>query len=220
MRNKLAAFLILVVSFAAISSAATFLILSPRASQPFMAMAVYSRTGLLGYLEPATNSSVTTGKPVNWTLSVTNNMGSAQFVMIIVRLGNSTLSSSNSTTSSSFPEIVMPERFIRDGDAFSISFNWTLQSVTPEQGGKLLHLQVEGEPVVMTGDNFRWIFELWTYDLTCGCFHYGYGPQSASAGVWLQVWFNPSSQNLTRVSITSPDPYSHRDGLCPLNRPS
>jgi len=193
MRNKLAAFLILVVSFAAISSATTFLILSPRASQPFMAMGVYSRMGLLGYLEPATNSSVTNGEPVNWTLSVTNNMGSAQFVMIIVRLGNSTLSSSNSTTPASFPEIVIPERFIRDGDTFSISFNWTLQSATQQQGKTLLNLQVDGEPVVMAGDNFRWIFELWTYDLVCACFHYGYGPQSASTGVWLQVWFNPSS---------------------------
>ncbi|OLE90904.1 MAG: hypothetical protein AUF79_07810 [Crenarchaeota archaeon 13_1_20CM_2_51_8] len=192
MRNKLAAFLILVVSFAAISSAATFFILSPRASQPFMAMGVYSRTGLLGYLEPATNSSITSGKPVNWTLSVTNNMGSAQFVTIIVRLANSTLSSSNSTTPSNFPEIVTHERFIRDGSTTSINFNWTIQSVTPQQGGKLLHLQVEGEPIVMAGDNFRWIFELWTYDLICRCFHYGYGPQSASTGVWLQVWFNPS----------------------------
>jgi len=190
-RNKLAAFLILVVSFAAISSAATFFILSPRASQPFMAMGVYSRMGLLGYLVPATNSSVTIGTSVNWTLSVTNNMGSAQFAMIIVRLANSTLSSSNSTAPSSFPEIVMPERFIRDGDTLSINFSWTLQSATLQQGKTLLNLQVDGEPVVIAGDNFRWIFELWTYDLVCGCFHYGYGPQSASTGVWLQVWFNP-----------------------------
>ncbi len=193
MQNKLATFLILLVSFAAIFSSGTYYVLSPRASQQFMAMGVYSRGGFLGYLSPATNSTVTTGRPVNWTISVTNNMGSAEFVMIIVRIANSTLSSSNSTTPSTFPRIVTPERFIGDEDTWSINFTWTLQSATPQQGGTLLNLQVEGEPVVIAGDNFRWIFELWTYDVVCRCFHYGYGPQSASTGVWLQVWFNPSS---------------------------
>ncbi|OLB67950.1 hypothetical protein AUI06_12265 [archaeon 13_2_20CM_2_52_21] len=193
MQNKLATFLILLVSFAAIFSSGTYYVLSPRASQQFMAMGVYSRGGFLGYLSPATNSTVTTGRPVNWTISVTNNMGSAEFVMIIVRIANSTLSSSNSTTPSTFPRIVTPERFIGDEDTWSINFTWTLQSATSQQGGTLLNLQVEGEPVVIAGDNFRWIFELWTYDVVCRCFHYGYGPQSASTGVWLQVWFNPSS---------------------------
>ena len=193
MQNKLATFLILLVSFAAIFSSGTYYVLSPRASQQFMAMGVYSRGGFLGYLSPATNSTVTTGRPVNWTISVTNNMGSAEFVMIIVRIANSTLSSSNSTTPSTFPRIVTPERFIGDEDTWSINFTWTLQSATPQQGGTLLNLQVEGEPVVIAGDNFRCIFELWTYDVVCRCFHYGYGPQSASTGVWLQVWFNPSS---------------------------
>jgi len=141
MQNKLATFLILLVSFAAIFSSGTYYVLSPRASQQFMAMGVYSRGGFLGYLSPATNSTVTTGRPVNWTISVTNNMGSAEFVMIIVRIANSTLSSSNSTTPSTFPRIVTPERFIGDEDTWSINFTWTLQSATPQQGGTLLNLQ-------------------------------------------------------------------------------
>ncbi len=193
LQDKLVVFLILLVSFAAIFSSATFYALSPRASQPLMAMGIYSRTGLLGYTVPATNSSVTSGDRLNWTLSVTNDMGSAQFVMIIARMANSTFPSSNSSTPSTFPEIVAPERFVGDGETSNIGFNWALQSVTPQSGGRLLlNLDVEGKPVVITGDSFRWIFELWTYDLVCGCFHYGYGPQNGSTGVWLQVWFNPS----------------------------
>ena len=191
--DKLAAFLILLISFAAIFSSATFYILSPSASQPFMAMGIYSRTGLVGYTEPATNSNVTSGDRLNWTLTVTNSMGSAQFVMIVARIANSTLPSSNSTTPSNFPEIVTPELFVGDGETSNVNFTWTLQSVTPQSGGRLLlNLTVQGNPVTIAGDNFRFIFELWTYDFVCSCFHYGYGPQNASTGVWLQVWFNPS----------------------------
>src|SRR5207247_3920939 len=92
MHNKLATFLILLVSFAAIFSSGTYYVLSPRASQQFMAMGVYSRGGFLGYLSPATNSTVTTGRPVNWTISVTTNMASAAYALIIVRIANTTLS--------------------------------------------------------------------------------------------------------------------------------
>jgi len=194
LQDKLVVFFILLVSFAAIFSSATFYALSPRASQSLMAMGIYSRTGLLGYTAPATNSTVTSGDRLNWTLSVINSMGSAQFVMIKARIANSTFPSSNSTAPSTFPEIVAPERFVGDGETSNISFDWALQSVTPQSGGRLLlNLEVEGNPVVITGDSFRWIFELWTYDLVCACFHYGYGPQNSSTGVWLQIWFNPSA---------------------------
>ncbi len=192
LQDKLAAFLILLISFAAVFSSATFYILSPSASQPFMAMGIYSQE-LLGYTQPATNSTVVAGNRLNWTLTVTNNMGSAQFVMLVARIANSTLPSSNSTTPSNFPEIVTPELFLGDGETSNVNFTWTLQSVTPQSGGRLLlNLTVQGQPVTIAGDNFRFIFELWTYDFVCSCFHYGYGPQNASTGVWLQVWFNPS----------------------------
>src|SRR5207247_9359923 len=85
LQDKLVVFLILLVSFAAIFSSATFYPLSPRARQPLMAMGIYSRTGLLGYSVPATNSSLRGGARLNWTLSVTNDIGLAQFVMIIPR---------------------------------------------------------------------------------------------------------------------------------------
>src|SRR5436305_13637579 len=109
LQDKLVVFLILLVSFAAIFSSATFYALSPRASQPLMGMGIYSRTGLLGYTVPPTNSSVTSGDRLNWTLSVTDDMGPAQLVMIIERRTNSPFQSCNYSTCPTLPATVAIE---------------------------------------------------------------------------------------------------------------
>ena len=202
-RNELPTLLIVTICFAAISSSVTFYILSPRASQAYMDLGISSQNGLQGFVS---NSTLHPGSTSNWTLSVTNRMGSSQFVMIIARIANSTLPPPNIATPSTwFPEITSPEQFVGDRDTMNIKFSWTLQNVTqtskPNQ--LFLILQIRGQPVIVSspvgaifGQNFRWIFELWTYDLSCGnllssgCFHYGYGPQTAPTGTWLQIWFN------------------------------
>lgn len=200
-RNEIATLLIVTICFATISSSITFYILSPKASQPFMDLGISSQTGLQGFVP---NSTLHPGNTLNWTLSVTNRMGSSQFVMIIARIANSTPPSPNVQTPSTFPEIATPEQFVGDGDTMNIPFIWTLQNVTQgtQPGQLFLVLKIRGEPSVtsspvgaFSGQNFRWIFELWTYDISCGnllstgCFHYGYG-QVAPTGSWLQIWFN------------------------------
>lgn len=203
MRNEIATLLIVIICFAAISSSVTFYILSPKASQAFMDLGISSQRGLHGFVA---NSTLYPNDTLNWTLSVTNRMGSTQFIIIIARIANSTLPPPTVTTPSAwFPEIATPEQFVGDGDTINIPFIWTLRNVT--QGSQpnrfFLVLQTRGQPSVtsspvgaFSGQNFRWIFELWTYDLSCGnllstgCFHYGYGPQTAPTGSWLQIWFN------------------------------
>lgn len=203
MRSKLAVFLIIVISLGAIFSSVAFFLTSPRPSQAFMGLGVFSQAGLLEYV-PAANSTVSVGQPLNWTLSITNRMGTAQFAMIIVKLENSTLQPPTSTSPSPVPlEISTPERFIADGDTSNITFSWIVQSTNQTGGLVYLNLAVNGQQSpaaksigAVSGESYRWIFELWTYDISCGsslsngCFHYGFGPLSSPTGSWLQVWFN------------------------------
>ncbi|MBO0888995.1 hypothetical protein J2P12_07845, partial [Candidatus Bathyarchaeota archaeon] len=209
MRNSVVVFLILTVSFAATFSSATFFLLSQRPSQAYMTMGVYSESGLLNYTE--SNSTVLVSQLVNWTLSVGNRMGTAQLVMIVVRLGNSSLSLTSlppsascfpvanaSSAATCFPQVAAIRHIVGDGDTANLDFDW---SVGPGSNQTGLNLEVNGvsfnsKPVgAASGDSFRWIFELWTYNPGCAdpssnsCYHYGYGPESNSEAVWLQVWF-------------------------------
>ena len=206
-KNRLAIFVILVICLAAIYSSIVYYVMSPGPTQSFMGLGVFSHDGLSGYT-PASNSTVHPGQTVNWTLSVTNRMGSAQFIMIIVRLENASMTAPTSTTPSiGLPEIATPHKFIGDGETANVTFNWTINSAS--QSGKLVYLnltvngrqsQTSSSVGAVAGLDFRWVFELWTYDLSfpCGdplapgCFHYGYGPQTSPTGCWLQVWFNVS----------------------------
>ena len=182
-----------------------------------MSFAVYSQTGLRQYL-PIPNSTVSLGQAVNWTLVVTNYMGSPQLVMIVPRIGNSSLTaltppkSSNCSPSangtdpaSCFPQLSSISRFVGNGETSRFSFNWTPESVTNQSGRLFLTLQENGENVTsapvgaFSGGSFRWIFELWTFNQDCNdptalsCYHYGFGPQNSSIGSWLQIWFNIQS---------------------------
>ena len=200
MRNRLALLIILMISFTAVSTSITFYILSPKPSQAYMALAIYSQSGLQGYVIPRTNSTIGPQQRLNWTLAVTNRMGSSQFVRVIARISNSTQASPNSTSSSAGSEIADLNHFVAKADIEYINFTWTLQNVRQIGGTKgptyFLNLTINGEPTVspevgaLSGQGFRWIFELWTYDLSSNNFEYGYGPQSSATGTWVQIWFN------------------------------
>ncbi len=198
MRNRLALFLILLACFGFVSVSVTYYALSPKPSQSFMGLGIYSRSSLQGYTTPISNSTVTAPQTFNWTITVSNDMGSAQFVMIIARIANSTPTSPTTTTPSAlFPNVTTPEVIVGDGETSNIDFNWTLDSTNQTGVFTYLTLSVNGQQNIHTqgrsGQGFRWIFELWTYDLSTGTFHYGYGPQSSAEGVWLQIWFKPST---------------------------
>lgn len=200
MQNRLALLIVLMISFTAISTSITFYVLSPKPSQDYMALAIYSQSGLQGYIIPRTNSTIGPQQRLNWTLAVTNRMGLSQFVRIIARISNSTQASPNSTSSSAGSEITDMNHFVGDGETEYINFTWTLRNVTQVGNAPspmyFLNLTINGEAAISpavgahSGQGFRWIFELWTYDLSSGNFEYGYGPQSSATGTWVQIWFN------------------------------
>ena len=198
-QHRFSLFLVLFISLTAIFSSVTFYAMSARPSQPFIGFGVSSQTGLQAYI-PNSNLSVPIGQALNWTFTVTNRMNKAEFVMIIVRVGNSSTPTPNATTpSTTLPEIGRTEQFINDGETSRINFTWTIQSSYQPAELTYLNISMNGQSEVSSapvgtgsGRDFRLIFELWTFDIPSGSFQYGYPGLNSQVGVWLQVWFNAS----------------------------
>lgn len=197
MWHRLAAFLILLVSLTAIYTAIAFYATSKPASQPFMDMGVYGSRGLQGYVA-GNNFTISPPQTTNWTIAIGNSMNTAQFAMVIVRLGNLTKQTPNATSpAASLPELSAKQLFIGIGDTSKLSFAWTVQSTNQTGNLVFLNLLINGQSTsgqvqvgAVSGLGFRLIFELWTYDLGTSSFQYGYSGMQGTVGEWLQVWFN------------------------------
>ncbi len=198
MKHRLATYLVVFISLATIFTSATFYIISPKPAQSYMGFGVYSQQGLQGYVPG--NMTITPPQTLNWNLTVANGTGREQFIMVIVRIGNSTTFSPNVTSPATpLPELGRLDRFVSDGETSNINFTWTVESTNQTGDLVFLNLQINGQSVSsapigsVSGSNFRLIFELWTFDLSSGSFEYGYPGEFAQIGTWLQVWFSTSA---------------------------
>ena len=199
-------FILILEAFSIAYSSATFYILSQLPSQPFIAMGVFSPEGVLSGYSSGTAVSITPNNVQNWYLQVTNKMGSVQYVRVVYRLGNATTPNPTSiqpSSTSCILELVAPynclysETFIPNGKTASLNFTWAILS--ENQNGSVTHLNMSingrqfSSPVgAGLGRDFRFIFELWAYDLPSNSFQYGWQGQPSRVGEWLQVWFNTS----------------------------
>ena len=198
MKHRLATYLVVFMSLATIFTSATFYIISPKPAQSYIGFGVYSQQGLQGYVPG--NMTVTPPQTLNWNLTVANRTGREQFIMVIVRLGNSTTFSPNVTSPATpLPELGRIDRFVSDGETSNINFTWTVESTNQTGAVVFLNLRINGQSVssspvgAVSGLDFRLIFELWTFDLSSGSFQYGYPGEFAQIGTWLQVWFSTSA---------------------------
>ncbi len=198
MKHRLATYLVIFISLATIFTSATFYIINPKPAQSYMGFGVYSQQGLQAYVPG--NMTITPPQTLNWNLTVANRTGREQFIMVIVRIGNSTTFSPNVTSPATpLPELGRIDRFVSDGETSNINFTWTVESTNQTGDLVFLNLQINGQSVSsapigsVSGSNFRLIFELWTFDLSTGSFEYGYPGEFAQIGTWLQVWFSTSA---------------------------
>ncbi len=198
MKHRLATYLVIFISLATIFTSATFYIISPKPALSYMGFGVYSQQGLQGYVP--SNITIAPPQTLNWNLTVANRTGREQFIMVIVRLGNSTTFSPNVTSPATpLPELGRIDRFVSDGETSDINFTWTVESTNQTGAVVFLNLRINGQSVssapvgAVSGLDFRLIFELWTFDLSSGSFQYGYPGEFAQIGTWLQVWFSTSA---------------------------
>lgn len=180
MKREFSVFIVLFLFFLSIYAAIAFYTTTPKPSQPFIGFGVYSREGLLGYTGP--NSTVVVNQSNEWTLNVTNKMGSTQFVQVVSRLGNQTSVSPNATSPSFLPVLTNMTKFVPNQDSSLLSFNWTITSVT----SNYLALDVNRHSLNSTlsnsvGSPYRFFFEIWTFNTSLDKFQYY---------TWLQIWFS------------------------------
>jgi hypothetical protein len=191
-------FLTLLILFEIVAYAS----LTPRPSEKFFQLYVLGSNEAANNYYPYNSSSLQVGEKVNWHLGVVNDMGSAQFVAIRVKLGNLTIDTPNDTlaTPSPAPMVAEFKQFIQENGTWEIPFSWEVANFTTTADGHILTLElminngtylVQNPPsCVAYSCNFRMIFELWTWSVSAADFQIGWSNGDQQRIAWLQLWFN------------------------------
>lgn len=208
-RNLLAVFLILLVLF---ETAAYFSTIT-RPSEKFFQLYVLGSDGTAGNYYPNNSSSLQIGENIGWHIGVVNDMGTAQFVSIRVKLSNQTMNSPNDTLaiSASAPIIAEFNHFLGNNETWQIPFEWQIANYTLSTNEHVIiqELTIDNATyalvnaptcISLNSCNFRLIFELWTWNVTIAGFQFGWWNNGQEQAAWLQLWFSISPQ------VTPPPP--------------
>ena len=194
LRRRVIVFLVLFLSFVAIYGSVAIYLISPKPAQSFMGFGILSQNGsLAGYLA-GSNPTITPNETFSWHFEVTNKLGTVQLLRIVYRIENLTLAGPNETSPATIPAAGASDRFVAEGDT-SINFTWTLLHVSRTNRLTSIVLSINGQkasPAVgaVSGRDFRFVFELWTFDSGSNSFQYGWQGPSSRIGAWLQIWFS------------------------------
>jgi uncharacterized membrane protein len=182
-----------------VTSSAAYLVLNPAPTEQFFAMWILGANGLAEDYYPNDNPNLAVGEPVNWTLGVYNHMGGLEYVVVRVKLLNSTSSSPDELAGipNPTPEIFEFDRILVDNDTWSIPFVWKILNLT-QQGQNLVVSEMSINQTTLrgnlgsaaSGNNFRFVFELWFYDETAGNLTFSWNSGGSKHSVWTQIWFN------------------------------
>lgn len=192
-----------VVAFALVATLVTSVVaytsLFPSPNEQFFATWVLGSNGLAENYVPNNNSTLTAGELINWTLGVYNHMNGLEYVVIRVKILNSTLSSPDELTGTPSPVSAIFEfsRILVDNETWSIPFTWRIVSLT-KQSQSLLITGLSVNETLLTGNlasaisglNFRFVFELWFYDASTSMLSFAWAAGGATHSAWTQIWFN------------------------------
>jgi hypothetical protein len=196
MPPRIIVLVLLFASFSLVYCSIAYYFLSRPPAQEFMAWGVFSPSGTLSNYFSGSEGNVVVGKPLNWHFGITNQMGSIQYVQVVYRLGNSTSANPNATApGDAIPQLGTTSIFIPNAQTALVNFTWSISSEKARIGMVFINMTINGQQVsppvgAVSGQRFRFFFELWTYDVASNSFQYGYKGQNSRVGLPLQVWFN------------------------------
>ena len=192
-----------VIAFAVIATIATsgvaYTILYPAPPERFFAMYVLGSTGMAEHYYPNDNPSIGVGQEVHWTLGVYNHMGELEYVVVRVKLINSTTASPNDLTGTPSPAAAIFEfrRVLVGNETWSIPFTWQMTNLTQKANDvQITGLLLNDNPLsgrlasAESGYNFRFVFELWFYDERIADLTFSWQTNMGPRSVWNQLWFN------------------------------
>lgn len=151
-----------------------------------------------------TNGEPDKSSQMDWRLKVHNAMGKAEYVMIKVKLLNSSQSIPDDLTNQPSPEPAIFEltTIIPDKSSRVLPFKWQITDISESGDGYLIinHMVINDRPIdnvktkSLDGQSFRILFELWRYDSDSNSFQYSWftdaEKKEITRSVWNQIWFN------------------------------
>lgn len=182
---------------------AAYTALTPGPREGFLEFYVLGANRTPSNYYPNNSSLIQAGANLLWYVGVSNQMGTLQFVDVRVKLGNATIDPPNDTTAnpSPAPLVLDFKHFVLDNGTWEIPFQWQVLNFTTSQGGHSPILQlrignstyyVQNTPICTSPSSctFRFIFELWTWNVDLNDFQIGWWNGSVHRIAWLQVWFS------------------------------
>jgi len=197
-RKRTVVFIVLLV----ICETLVYVASTPRPTEQFLQLYVLGPSQLIADYYPDNNSNIHLGEQISWYLGVTNDMGSVQLISILAKISNQTIEPPNDTLaiSSPAPAIIEFPRFIQDNQTWLTPFDWSITNATAGDGStRIVTLQINNETYQISdwsassGYEFRFIFELWTWQANSNEFEFGWNANGEPQAAWLQIWFNMTS---------------------------
>jgi hypothetical protein len=194
-RNFLVIFLTLLVVFEVIAYVST----TPRPQEQFFQFYALGSNRMAADYFPNDDPNLRLGELVNWYVGVTDLMSNVQLVSIRVKLGNQTISAPNDTQGVPSPAPLVAEfmRSIQENQTWELAFAWRISKASSVGGStRILELQINNQTFAVqglsarSGNNFRLILELWTWNVDTAAFEFGWSTSTEHRVAWLQLWFN------------------------------
>jgi len=193
---------VIFISATIIFSALAYVAVTPRPKEQFFQLYVLGETRMAERYYPDDNPNIPVGRSVEWYLGATNFMGSVQYVVIKVKLGNSTIKAPDDVNYMPSPAPVLLEfsRVLMDNETWEFPFAWIIGEVSDTGDmtcATVLVINVKdgaevrsGQVSALNGHNLRIIFELWTFDPLTEDLVFGWRVGGERRVAWLQMWFN------------------------------
>lgn len=187
------------LSSLSILSMIAYVSMTPRPKEQFFQIYVLGETKMAEKYYPGGNPNIAPGIRVRWHLGATNFMGSIQYVVLTVKLGNSAILPPDDVNKlpSSAPILCEFRRVLMENETWEFPFTWSIGDVRVTSGECLISSmtvndrKISPEPVsTVQGRNYRMIVEIWTLDPLDQHMVFGWRAGSERKAAWLQVWFN------------------------------
>jgi hypothetical protein len=125
-------------------------------------------------------------------------MASAQYAVLELKLGNSSIPPPNENTTTTSPAPILAEysRVLLQNETWEFPFSWEIVGENQTGNALSLTLSTNGtivpmpQPKTQNGLNFRIIIEIWVYNPATDSLEFGWVSNSQRHAAWLQVWFN------------------------------
>lgn len=179
----------------------TYLATTPKSTEQFMSMYLLNSKGEAQSYFPNNDTTVSAGDPISWKVVIQNHVSLPQLAVLVVKLGNDSLSGPNTfdlqpasmPILAEFPQVLLPNQ------TWTVDLNWHIDSISISPRGDWLKLSLNGtdhsEEAVTTegGLNYNIVMELWTLSPSSGSLIFGWSSSYGRGAAALEMWFNSTS---------------------------